>query len=407
MSIQDNVFRSLHLKNYRLFFTGQIISVTGSWLQMTAIPWVVYAITGSAALLGLVAFLDQIFLLILSPFAGTVADKFPRRKILIITQTCFMILASTLAVLRLSGNIQVWHIFIIATLLGIINAFDMTTRQAFVVDLVPTENLVNAVGLNSLIFNSARVIGPSVAGIIIAHLGDGYCFLINAISYIFVIYALWLIKPLKHTVEEGMGFKEKFTAGIEFIKTHKTVRNLLLLVAAVMLMTVFPIVLMPVFAKDVYALGARGLGLFMSAIGVGALLATITIASKTDIENIKKQITYASLFIGVGVMCFSTIINVYGACVFLAVTGYCMVLTTGLTNTYIQLTAPLANRGTVMGFFIMAFAGFMPIGSLIAGQLAHIIGAKITCFAAGVLVLIAAIFLRRKILTSVDTAQGA
>ena len=393
-----NVFRSLHIKNYRLFFFAQIISVTGKWLQMTAVPWIVYSMTGSAVLLGLAAFLEQIFSLILAPFAGTAADKFCRRKMLIITQSTFMVLAFLLAFLRFSGVMQVWHIFVIAACLGIVSAFDMTTRQAFIIDLVPKENLVNAVGLNTLIYNVARFIGPAMAGVIIATLGDAYCFLFNAISYIFVIWALWRITPLKHNIENTViGFKQKFKTGLDFIKNNRTIKNMLFLVAAVMSLSVFPLVLMPVFVKDIYALGPQGFGVFMAASGFGALLATITIASKTDTQNIKKQITYASLFIGVGIMCFSSIINVYAAGIFLAVTGYCMVMTTGLVNIYVQTTAPHANRGTVIGFFIMAFAGFMPIGSLLAGNMASLIGARTTSFAAGAIVLAVAVFLRKKI----------
>ena len=196
LSVDRNIFRSLRLKNYRLFFIGQIISVIGTWLQMTAMPWLVYRMTNSVLLLGTIGFLSQIFILVLSPFAGTLADHFPRKKMLIVTQTLSMLQAFALAWLTLSGHVRVWHIVLLATSMGVINAFDMPARQSFVIEMVSKENLINAIGLNSMIFNTARLVGPAVAGVLIAAVGEGYCFLINGISFIAVIAALFLIVPL-------------------------------------------------------------------------------------------------------------------------------------------------------------------------------------------------------------------
>ncbi|MDD2523732.1 MAG: MFS transporter [Endomicrobiia bacterium] len=399
MLISNSVFKSLNIKNYRLFFFGQIISVIGSWLQMTALPWLVYSMTNSAVLLGMVAFLSQIFILIISPFAGTFADRYNRKKLLFITQSCLMLEAGILTILTMTGAIQIWHIFILSTFLGLVNAFDMTIRQSFIIDLVPKENLMNAIGLNSLIFNTGRVIGPAIAGIIIAKYGESLCFLFNTISYIAIIIALAHIIPIKHTLEANTAkFKDKLFAASNFVKGNKIVLSMLIVLAVNGIVTVFPIVLMPIFVKDVYGMTANGLGLFMSAIGVGALLATITVAGKQNTDNIQKWVFYSSLSLGFGIVFFSLITNIYSACLFLAITGYCMVVSMSLTNTYIQINAPSQHRGTVIGFFIMAFLGFTPIGSLLGGYLANGLGVKLASTLGAVITIIVSLYLKNKLL---------
>lgn len=381
MHISSAVFKSLNIKNYRLFFFGQIVSVLGSWLQMTAMPWLVYGLTNSPLLLGTVAFLSQIFILFVSPFAGTFADKYNRKKLLFVTQGCLMAEAGILTVLTVTGSIQIWHILVLSTFLGLINAFDMTIRQSFIIDLVPKENLMNAIGLNSLIFNTGRVIGPAVAGVVIAKYGESLCFLINTVSYVAIIIALAHIIPIKHTIEANTGrFKEKLSAAADFVKKDQMVLSLLIILAVNGIFTVFPVVLMPVFVKDVYGMTANGLGLFMSSIGIGALLATITVAGKQSTDNINKWVFYSSLCLGCSIILFSVIVNVYFACLFLAVTGYCMVVSMSLTNTYIQIHAPAKHRGTVIGFYIMAFLGFAPVGALMCGYLSNLFGAQTATF---------------------------
>lgn len=399
MLISNSVFKSLNIKNYRLFFFGQIISVIGSWLQMTALPWLVYSMTNSAVLLGMVAFLSQIFILLIAPFAGTFADRYNRKKLLFVTQSCLMLEAGILTILTMTGTIQIWHIFILSTFLGLVNAFDMTIRQSFIIDLVPKENLMNAIGLNSLIFNTGRVIGPAIAGIVIAKYGESLCFLFNTISYIAIIIALAHIIPIKHTLESNTAkFKDKLFAALNFVKGNKIVLSMLIVLAVNGIVTVFPIVLMPVFVKDVYGMTANGLGLFMSAIGVGALLATITVAGKQNTDNIQKWVFYSSLSLGIAIVFFSLITNIYTACLFLAITGYCMVVNMSLINTYIQINAPSQNRGTVIGFFIMAFLGFTPIGSLLGGYLANGLGAKLASALGAGIAIIVSLYLKNKLL---------
>ncbi|MGE4384505.1 MAG: MFS transporter [Endomicrobiaceae bacterium] len=403
MLISKSVFKSLNIKNYRLFFFGQIISVIGSWLQMTAMPWLVYSMTNSSILLGTVAFLSQIFILLISPFAGTFADNYNRKKLLFVTQGLLMLEAAILTILTMTGTIQIWHVFVLSTFLGLVNAFDMTIRQSFIIDLVPKENLMNAIGLNSLIFNTGRVIGPAIAGIVIAKYGESFCFLFNTISYIAIIIALAHIIPIKHTIEANNArFKEKLSAASNFVKSNKIVLSMLIILAVNGVVTVFPIVLMPVFVKDIYGMTANGLGLFMSAVGVGALLATITVAGKQNTDNISKWVFYSSLSLGIAIMLFSLITNIYTACLFLAIIGYCMVVSMSLTNTYIQINAPSQHRGTVIGFFIMAFLGFTPIGSILGGYMANALGAKIASAIGAFAAVIVSLYFKNSLIKSTD-----
>jgi MFS family permease len=398
--VDRSIFKSLKLRNYRLFFVGQVISVMGTWLQITALPWLVYRLTNSALLLGTIGFLSQILILVLSPFAGTFADHFPKKKLLIVTQTLSMVQALTLAWLTLSGRIQVWHIVVLATSLGFINAFDMPARQSFVIEMVSKENLINAIGLNSMIFNSARLVGPSVAGILIAALGEGYCFLINGLSFIAVITALFFIIPLAAAAPEEPGeasITQKFLSGLAYIRQTKAIGAILLLLAITGLIGAFPTILMPVFVRDVYHMGPSGLGLFMSAMGIGALLGTLNIASTTTVRGVEKTIFGSALALGVLVILFAFIHNIPLACLLLALIGYFLVMQMGLSNTLIQLTTPDALRGRVMGFYIMAFMGFAPVGSLVAGSLAHQLSASAAVALGGAASLTAGLLLRRRI----------
>lgn len=396
--INTAVFKSLNIKNYRLFFFGQTISVMGTWLQMTALPWLVYGMTKSAILLGVVAFLSQIFILIISPFAGSFADKYDRKKLLFITQGALMVQSALLAYLTITNNILLWHILAISVTTGLANAFDMTIRQSFIIDLVPRENLMNAIGLNSLIFNLGRLVGPAVAAIIIAKFGEGYCFFFNTLSYIAVFIALAHIIPLRQAIEsQTESFKEKFTASWTFIKRDEKIKAMLMLLAVNGIVTVFPIVLMPVFVKEVYNMQADGLGLFMSSIGCGALFATITVAGKQNTDNIGSWVYNSSIVLGSAIILFALITNVYTSCFFLAVAGYCMVVGMSLTNTYMQMHAPAKYRGTIIGFFVTAFLGFTPIGSLFGGNLAYAAGPQITAIAGGLLTLATTLWLSSKL----------
>ena len=371
----------------------------GTWLQLTAMPWLVYRLTGSVLLLGTIGFLSQVFILALSPFAGAFADHLDKKKILLATQFLSMIQALLLAWLTLSGALKLWHIVILASALGILNAFDMPARQAFVMEMVNKDDLMNAIGLNSLLFNSARLMGPALAGILIASFGEGICFLVNGLSFIAVLAALFFIVPVRRFVPgRTVPILRKFLSGLDYVKNTPRIAAVLVLLSVTGLVGVFQTILMPVFVKDIYRLDASGLGIFMSAMGIGALSGTLFIASRKTAAGIEKTICASSFALGVLIIAFSFIYNVVVACCILAVTGFFAVLQMGLTNTLIQITTPDEMRGRVMGFFIMAFMGFAPLGSISAGFLADRFSAPVTVAAGGTLAIIAFFALKGRIL---------
>src|SRR5437879_1755150 len=274
-------FRTLRYRNYRLFFGGQLVSLTGTWMQQVAVTWLVYRMTNSAFLLGLVGFAGQLPAL-LSPFAGLIADRMNRHRILVATQTLSLVQALALALLTLTGNIAVWHIVLLNLFLGLVNAFDMPTRQSFLLDMIERkEDLANAIALNSSMFNGARLIGPSIAGIVVASVGEGACFTLNALSYLAVIGALLAMKispRIPHPMPDGLltGIGEGFRYAFGF----PPIRSILLLIALVSIMGLTFGVLMPVVAKDVLHGGPNTLGFLMGAVGVGALTGALALASR-------------------------------------------------------------------------------------------------------------------------------
>ncbi len=267
--------RALKHRNFQLFFSGQLISLIGTWMQSVAQAWLVYRLTGSSLLLGSVGFASQFPVFIMAPIGGHVADRYNRHKVVIATQTASMILAFILAGLTLTHRVQVWHIFVLAALLGVVNAFDIPARQAFIVDMVGREDLMNAIALNSSMFNGARVIGPAVAGILVASIGEGWCFFLNAVSYIAVIVGLLLMHvqiKRRRTSESPL---ENILEGFRFVRNTGPIRMLLLLLGLVSLVGMPYAVLMPIFADRILHVGARGLGILMGATGVGALLGAL------------------------------------------------------------------------------------------------------------------------------------
>jgi MFS family permease len=377
---------------------GHAVSTTGSWLQLTAMPWLVYTITNSAKMLGLVAFLDQIFILLVSPFAGSIADRINRRTLLLITQTSLFATTFFLAILTIFDFLEVWHIVVLASVNGIINAFDMTFRQSFVLDLVPKENIMNAVGLNSLVFNTARVIGPAFAGIIIAQINIGVCFLLNSLSYLFAIAALLKMKITAQKIKRtSFKLREQLKIGANFIKSDVRVGYLLIQLLFMGILFAALMVLIPIYVKDIYNLGAQGLGWFMTSIGAGALFATFAIASRTSLKGIEKIILYSSIASSIGIFMFGLITNLYAACLFLVIIGFSFVLMMGLTNSLIQVTAPAENRGIIIGFF-MSLYGIAPIGSVLAGYGATHLGADPTTMIGGFLAIVLALILRKKLI---------
>jgi len=372
-----NIFRSLKYRNFRLFFIGQSISLIGTWMQSVAMSWLVYRMTGSALLLGVVAFSSQIPTFILSPFAGVFADRYNRHRIVIVTQALSMVQAFALAGLTLTGKIQVWQIITLGLFLGCVNAVDIPTRQSFLIDMVEQKEMLgNAIALNSAIFNGARLIGPTVAGILVAIVGEGICFLINALSFLAVIASLLMMK-LTPKEEKGSAshVMKELKEGVIYAFGSRPIRLILFLLSIISMLGMSYIVLMPVFAKDIHHGGPETLGILMAAVGVGALIATLYLASRKEPPTLEKIIPGGAAIFACGVILFALSRVLWVSILLLVVTGFGFLATTASSNTIIQTVVHDDKRGRVMSFYAMAFMGMAPIGSLIAGAIANKLGA--------------------------------
>ncbi len=389
--------RALRHRNFQLFFSGQLISLVGTWMQNIAQDWLVYRLTGSSLLLGVVAFVSQIPIFLLAPVAGIVADRYNRHRIVIATQSTSMVLALTLATLTLTGRIRIWEIMVLASLLGVVNAFDVPARQAFLIDMVGREDLLNAIGLNSSMFNSARIVGPAIAGIVVASVGEGWCFFANGISYIAVIAGLLMMRLTRRASLQHHGSAlENMIEGFRFARHTTPVRALLMLIGFVSLAAMPYTVLMPIFAGSILHGGARELGMLMGATGVGALLGALTLASKSGVEGLGKWVWRAAVVFGASLIFFAWSRHLWLSMAFLIPVGFGMMLQMACTNTLLQVMVPDRLRGRVMSLYSMMFIGMGPIGGLLGGALAARIGAPWTVSIGGMICLIGgAIFARR------------
>ncbi len=391
------VLRALRHRNFQLFFIGQLISLIGTWMQSVAQSWLVYRLTGSALLLGTVGFAGQIPVFLLAPAGGAVADRHNRQRVVIATQTSAMILAFILAALTLTGRVRVWEIMVLAWLLGVVNAFDIPARQAFIVDMVGKEDLMNAIALNSSMFNGARVIGPAIAGVLVASIGEGWCFFANAVSYIAVITGLLLMKlgPLRVAGRAGSAIKD-VAEGFRFVWRTAPVRALLLLIGVVSLTAMPYVVLMPIFADQILHGGARGLGLLMGATGVGAVAGALALAMRSGLRGLGNWVAVACAGFGVSLILFSFSHWFWISVVLLVPAGFSMMLQMAASNTLIQAMVPDHLRGRVMAVYSMMFMGMAPLGALWAGGAANKLGAPITVAIGGVICLIgSAVFAQR------------
>jgi MFS family permease len=376
---RPSLVRALRHRNYRLFFGGQLISLTGTWMQMVAQSWLVYRLTGSAVLLGFVGFAGQIPVFLLAPLGGSVADRLNRRRILVATQTIAMLLAFLLAALTLTGHVQVWHVFVLASLLGITNAFDIPTRQAFVVDMVGKEDLINAIALNSSMINGARIVGPALAGVLLEALGEGWCFFANGVSYLAVIAGLLLMKMTIQTRVPLPGSPlASIIEGFRYIRHTRPILALLLLLGLVSLVGMPYAVLMPIFADQILHGGPRGLGLLMGATGVGALAGSIILAAKDGIHGLGRWVALAAVGFGISLVLFSLSRFFWLSAALLLPVGFCMIIEMASSNTLIQSLVSDDLRGRVMAVYSMMFMGMAPFGALLAGALAHSLGAPST-----------------------------
>lgn len=387
---RPSLLRALRHRNFGLFFGGQLISLIGTWMQSVAQSWLVYRITGSAVLLGFVGFASMIPVFILGSFGGVLADHFPRRRILVVTQTLSMCLAFTLAAITLSGVVKVWHLMLLASLLGTVNAFDIPTRQAFVVDMVGREDLTNAIALNSSMVNGARVVGPAVAGIIVGLVGEGWCFFLNGATYIAVIAGLLLMRLEKRAASKmtEKSALRRIAEGFSFVARTRPVRAILLLLGFISLVAMPYATLMPVFAQKVLHGGARGLGILMAFSGIGALAGSIALATRAGVKGLGRWVWVSSLTFGLALIAFSLSKSFWLSAAILIVVGGAMIVQMASSNTLIQAMVPDQLRGRVMAVYSMMFMGMAPFGALIAGALAGSIGAPATVRLGGVVSLL-------------------
>jgi MFS family permease len=372
-------FRALKHRNFQLFFGGQIISLVGTWMQTVAQAWLIYRLTGSGALLGVLGFVGQFPIFLLSPLAGLAADRWPRQRVVIATQSASMVLAFLLAALTMTGRIRVWEIIVLATLLGIVNAFDVPARQSFMIEMVGREDLINAIALNSSMFNLARVAGPAIAAGLVAVVGEGWCFLLNGVSYLAVIAGLFLMRIQKRMpVHDGAAPLEKLREGLRFARHTKPIRALLVLVAIVSFMALPYTVLMPIFAVQILHGGVNAYGWLMGAVGFGAMFGALALAMRHELRGLGKVVAYAATGLGASLVLFSSSHWFWVSFMILIVSGFTMMMQFTATNTLIQSMVPDQLRGRVMSLYSMMFLGMSPFGSLLAGALADRIGAPVT-----------------------------
>lgn len=385
-------FRALRHRNFRLFFIGQGISLVGTWMQIIAQSWLVYRLSGSVALLGTIGFASRLPSL-LSPFTGVLADRFDRYRLMLVTQALSMAQAVALAWLVLDGRIQVWHVFVLGTGLGLINAFDIPVRQSAVTAMIDDpQDLPNAIALNSTMFNGARLLGPALAGALVAWLGEGWCFGLNALSFVAVIISLSLMRlPKLEPDPQRRGSLHAFREGWAYVSGRLPLSRLLLLLSVTSLAGMSYQVLMPVFAKDVLHGGAQTQGQLISAVGLGSLVGALLMAHRKGLDGLGRQVAFGSVAFGLCLAAFSLSHSFWLSWGLLAVMGFFMMLQMTGNNTLLQSLAEERLRGRVMGFQALAFMGTMPFGNLLAGALAArfgpqatLVGGGLVCSAAGV-----------------------
>ncbi|HYR86485.1 MAG TPA: MFS transporter [Terriglobia bacterium] len=390
--------RAFRHRNYRLFFFGQIISLTGTWMQSVALSWLVYRLTGSATMLGLVGFTSQFPVFLLAPIGGSFADSHPRRRALIVVQVSAMILAFLLAALTFANRIQGWQIVLFATLLGVVSAFDIPIRQSFVVEMVGRDDLMNAIALNSSMMNGARVVGPAVAGVLVAAVGEAWCFLLNGLSFLAVIVCLMMITVGNEPLSEHRGARlDAIIEGFRFVLRTRPIRALLILLGVVSLVGWPYQVLMPIFADQILNGGPRGLGLLMGSSGIGALIGALLLAGRQGVRGLGDWVMFACAGLGVSLVFFSLSRSFWPSILLLLPVGFCGMVQMASSNTLIQAMVPDQFRGRVMAVYSMMFMGMSPVGALIAGLLANRLGAPQAIAAGGVICVVGALVFRSRL----------
>ena len=383
------MFSALRHYNFRLFWFGQMISLVGTWMQNVGQGWLVLQLTNSAFLLGLVSASGALPVLLFSSFGGVLADRFNKRNLIVITQISATICALILALLTLTKQVQYWQIIIIASCLGTVMALDAPTRLCFVIEMVGREDLLNAIALNSSVFNMARIIGPAIAGLIIGSIGVGLCFLFNGVSFLPVILGLLIMKgnfePIKGARES---FVQTYKQGFSYIRKDKRVISFLALVACSSIFIMPYAMLMPIFARDILKVGPRGLGLLLAAAGAGALIGALNLAALGNFKKKGRLVFWGSLIFTAGVFFFSFSANFYICLLLLFFVGWGMIIQNASINSLLQTMVSDQLRGRVMSLYTLTFIGMMPIGSLLAGFLANYFGAQLALRIGAIIVVI-------------------
>ena len=377
-------------RNYRLFFTGQLVSLMGTWVTSVAQGWLVYSMTHSPFLLGLVSFCGQVPVFFISSFGGMISDRVDRRKLLVVTQALSMLQAAALATLTLMGIIQVWHIVALALFKGFVNAFDVPTRQAFTIEMVGKSDLRNAISLNSVMFNLARIVGPTIAGILVATVGEGLCFTIDAISYGAVLISLIMMHVVPKPFRVHGHPWQELKAGFAYAWGNRQIRISLMLIAVCSAFGASYIPMMPAFVRDVLNEGSRGLGFVLGAVGAGALCGAYALARIHDRHLTLTPMIAAASF-GVGLILFANSHSLLVAMLLVLPTAFSLMLLGGSTNTIIQTVSEDHMRGRVVSFYAMGFMGMMPWGSLLLGWLGSRIGVGQSVAVGGSVCILAAI----------------
>jgi len=375
-----SLFRSLKHRNYRLYFCGQLVSITGTWMQTTAQGWLVYRLTGSSLALGVVGFAAMLPVLLFGLFGGVLADRLPKRSLLVWTQVLAMLQAAVLCLLTVSGHIQVWQVVACAACLGLVNAVELPTRHSFVVDMVGKEYLPNAIALNSSIFHLGRVLGPTLAGMLVSLMGEGWCFGLNAVSFLAVIAGLLAMRldPAQTSnAPAEAGMREHLLEGVRFAWGEPLIRSVLLLIAMASLMGTSTLVLLPAFAGDVYHMGPEGLGYLTASSGLGSLAGALYMASRSEATGLRRLAFWGFAGLGAALVLFAQAPFYWAAVVLIAPSGFCLMVLMPSSNTLVQLAAPDHMRGRIMSLYTTLFMGVSPFGALLAGSLAQWLGAPL------------------------------
>lgn len=395
----SHAWRALRHHNFRLFFIGQGISVIGSWMTKLATNWLVYRMTHSALLLGIVTFAGQILTFLLGPFAGVWVERMNRQKLLIMTQVAAAIQALTLAILTLGHWINIWEIICLTTIQGVINAFDHPARQSFLIQMVnDRDDLMNAIAINSSLVNSARLIGPALAGMVISAVGEGWCFLIDGISYFAVIISLILMQI--HSLQipvQNRSLNEQISEGWEYVRTFRPIRSILLLFSLISLVGYPYFVLLPVFAGQVFHKGPNILGWLTGASGIGGLISALSLTLRKSFHGLTQMIAIASFLLGVALILFGLSNSIYTSLLLMSFAGFGLMQSTSASNTIIQSLVTEDKRARVMSYYTMAFFGSSTLGSLLVGLLADQFGAPQAVIIMGIFCITGSIWFSREI----------